>query len=113
MWVMREGVKISTLDLYERSFVVLAGSRGRAWRNAAKKASESTGVPVETYLVGTGRDHDLVPEADGDWARLHGTAEDGAVLVRPDGFIAWRAHAEMPHADRILTHALQTALCRN
>lgn len=114
MWVMRGGVRISTVDLYERSFVLLAGSRGHAWRNAARKASESARVPVEAYLVGSGRDHDLVPEPDADWAELHGTAEDGAVLVRPDGFVAWRApHAEIPEADRTLTNVLRTALCRD
>ncbi|MER5216385.1 FAD-dependent monooxygenase [Streptomyces sp. NPDC002838] len=112
MWVMREGVRISTLDLYERSFVVLCGPRGREWRKAAEKASETLGVPVESYLVGDGQDHDLVPEPDADWAKLHGTAEDGAVLVRPDGYVAWRAHAEMPQADRVLTNALRTVLGR-
>ncbi|WP_175410026.1 FAD-dependent monooxygenase [Streptomyces sp. TRM64462] len=112
LWVMRGGVRISTLDLYERSFVVLAGSRGRMWREAAAKASGALGVPVEAYLVGHGPEHDLVPEADADWARSHGVADDGAVLVRPDGFVAWRAPAATPHADRVLTDVLQTVLCR-
>jgi putative polyketide hydroxylase len=112
LWVRREGAEISTLDLYERSFVVLSGPGGQVWRNAAQKASENTGVPVEAYLVGDGPDCDLVPEPDAHWAKVHGAAEDGAVLVRPDGFVAWRAHAEMPHADRVLTNVLQTVLCR-
>ncbi len=113
MWVMRGGTRISTLDLYERSFVMLAGSRGRMWRNAMEKAAANVGAPVEVYLVGHGRDHDLVPEPGAEWAELHGTAEDGAVLVRPDGFVAWRAHSEMPHADRVLTDVLQTVLGRD
>lgn len=113
MWVRKGGVKLSTLDLYERSFVVLAGPKGHAWRNAVEKVSKETGVPVETYLVGTGPDHDLVPETDTEWGRLHGAAEDGAVLVRPDGFVAWRGEVGMPRADRVLLSALQTALCRS
>lgn len=113
MWVTRDGVQISTLDLYERSFVVLSGPRGQAWRNAAAQASETLGVPVEAYLVGNGPDCDLVPEPDADWAKWHGAAEDGAVLVRPDGYVAWRAHADMPHADRLLTSVLRTVLCRD
>ena len=113
LWVMREGRRISTLDLYERSFVLLAGSGGQTWRNAAEKASLNLGVPIETYLVGTGPDHDLAPDPDADWAQLHGTAEDGAVLVRPDGFVAWRAGAAIPDADRVLTNVLQTVLCRD
>ncbi|MFI7409343.1 FAD-dependent oxidoreductase [Streptomyces sp. NPDC049627] len=113
MWVGREGRRISTLDLYERSFVLLAGSEGHTWRNAVEKASLNLGVPVEAYLVGTGPDHDLTPDPDTDWAQLHGTADDGAVLVRPDGFVAWRAGAAIPDADRVLTNVLQTVLCRD
>ncbi len=113
MWVMRGGERISTLDLYERSFVLVTGSGGQKWRTAAEKAASNLGVPVQVYLVGTGPDHDLCPEADADWAELHGTAEDGAVLVRPDGFVAWRADAAMPDADRVLTQVLQTVLCRD
>ncbi|MFH0521972.1 FAD-dependent oxidoreductase [Streptomyces sp. M41] len=113
MWVVRDGDRISTLDLYERSFVLLAGSGGQKWRTAAEKAAAALGVPVEVYLVGTGADHDLSPEADADWAELHGTAEDGAVLVRPDGFVAWRADAAMPDADRVLTQVLRTVLSRD
>ncbi|NUP24898.1 MAG: FAD-dependent monooxygenase [Streptomyces sp.] len=113
MWVTRQGARISTLDLYERSFVLLAGSGGQKWRSAVERASLNLGVPVEAYLVGTGPDHDLAPERDADWAELHGTAEDGAVLVRPDGFVAWRADAAMPDADRVLTNVLQTLLCRD
>nr|WP_240111477.1 FAD-dependent monooxygenase [Streptomyces sp. MUM 203J] len=111
LWVLRDAVRISTLDLYERSFVVLAGSGGRVWRDAALKAAESLGVPVDAYLVGRGRD--LVPEREGDWAQAHGVTEDGAVLVRPDGFVAWRARAAAPDADRLLADALRTALCRS
>lgn len=113
MWVMRGADRISTLDLYERSFVLLAGSGGQKWRTAAEKAASTLGVPIEVYLVGTGRDHDLAPDADADWAELHGTAEDGAVLVRPDGFVAWRADAAMPDADRVLAQVLRTVLCRD
>jgi putative polyketide hydroxylase len=113
MWVMRGDMRISTLDLYERSFVLLAGSGGQKWRTAVERASLHLGVPVEAYLVGTGADHDLVPDTDADWAELHGTAEDGAVLVRPDGFVAWRADAAMPDADRVLTNVMQSLLCRD
>ncbi|MFF8232842.1 FAD-dependent oxidoreductase [Streptomyces caelestis] len=113
MWVRRDGARISTLDLYERSFVLLAGPAGQEWRRAAEQASRNLGVPVEAYLVGDGPDHDLAPEPDADWAALHGTAEDGAVLVRPDGFVAWRAHTGMPSADGALTNVLRTVLCRD
>jgi hypothetical protein len=33
----------------------------------------------------------------GEWPNLYGVGPDGAVLVRPDGHVAWRA--EMAHAN--------------
>ncbi|MET9765214.1 FAD-dependent monooxygenase [Streptomyces sp. NPDC006372] len=113
MWVTRRGERISTLDLYERSFVLLAGPGGQEWRGAAEQAAGTLGVPVEAYLVGDGPDHDLSPEPGADWAELHGAARDGAVLVRPDGFVAWRATGRLPDAGQVLTNVLRTVLCRD
>ncbi|MEN3586416.1 FAD-dependent monooxygenase [Streptomyces sp. ZYX-F-203] len=113
MWVRAEHGRISTLDLYEDSFVLLAGSGGQKWRTAVERASDNLNVPVRAYLVGTGPDHDLVPDRGADWAESHGTTEDGAVLVRPDGFVAWRTDAAMPDADRVLTKVLRSVLGRD
>ncbi len=111
MWVTtRDGRRISTLDLYERSFVVLTGPGGEPWLTAARAVTASLGIPVEGYVVGA--DHDLVPEDGADWAALHGTAESGAVLVRPDGFVAWRAPRLVPDPERALTDTLMTVLRR-
>ena len=91
----REGERLSTLDLYERVPVLLAhrgGQRGRTGVvSAAARAAEDLGVPLERYRVGAGQDADLVTEPGADWSAAHGTGEDGALLVRPDGFVAWRA----------------------
>lgn len=96
MWVTRKGEKVSTIDLYERVPVLLtrAGSAGgQAWHSAAGRVADDLGVPLERYRVGAGQDADLVTEAGADWSATHGTGEDGALLVRPDGFVAWRATA--------------------
>ncbi len=91
LWVRRAGVRLSTLDLYERTPVLLSGPRGDAWHAAGLRLAEQEGVPLACYRVGTEPDHDLAPEPGPDWAELHATAPDGAVLVRPDGFVAWRS----------------------
>jgi putative polyketide hydroxylase len=89
MWVHRAGRRLSTLDLYEQAPVLLCGSDAGDWYRAGVRVAERTGVPLECYRMG----EDLVPEGGGeeapDWARLHGTTDEGAVLVRPDGFTAW------------------------
>lgn len=49
-----------------------------------------SGVPLEAYCVGTGEDVGLVSEPGSDWAALHVRGPTARVLVRPDGFAAWR-----------------------
>lgn len=87
IWLERAGEKLSTLDLFGREFVLLAGSQGSAWCEAAKFASASLGVPVQTYRVGV--EGELVDQEQA-WAPLYGVEQDGAVLVRPDGYVDWR-----------------------
>ena len=95
MWLQRSGTRLSTLDLYERTPVLLSGPDGGAWHAAGLRAAER-GVPLACYRVGHGAEYDLAPEDGPDWAQLHGTDSDGAVLVRPDGFVAWRARTSGP-----------------
>ncbi|MFI8521879.1 FAD-dependent oxidoreductase [Streptomyces sp. NPDC085481] len=92
MWVHRAGARVSTLDLYERSLVLLSSeSGGGGWHAAAEEVSRKLSVPLEAYRVGDGPDAELSPADDRDWSESHGVTPDGAVLVRPDGFVAWRS----------------------
>ncbi len=96
VFLERGGERLSAIDLAGRNFVLLAGPEGQAWCEAGREAGKSLGVPVDAYRLGT----DLVDTADPrPFADLYGLSADGAVLVRPDGFIAWRARAghEDPH----------------
>ncbi|WP_433336482.1 FAD-dependent monooxygenase [Spirillospora sp. CA-294931] len=86
----------STIDLVRRRFVLFAGpDAGPAWTEAGEAASGELGVGIETAVVGDGsaegpgRVHDL----EGRWAEAFGVERDGAVLVRPDGFVAWRSRS--------------------
>jgi putative polyketide hydroxylase len=110
MWLRRAGERLSTLDLYEKSFVLLAGSTDQDWLSAAQRVAGRLGVPLDAYRVGA--EQDLAPEPGADWAELHGTADDGAVLVRPDGFVAWRALGSVADPERTLTDVLERVLNR-
>jgi 2-polyprenyl-6-methoxyphenol hydroxylase-like FAD-dependent oxidoreductase len=101
------GVEQSTLDLYGRNFVVLAGSNGESWRAAARAAGASFGVAVDVHCIGVD-----VTDAAGRLEELYGTGPDGAVLIRPDGFVAWRASAPHENPDGELAGALGLALAR-
>jgi len=101
------GVERSTIDLFGRRFAVLAGSAAESWRDAAHAAGSALGVPVDTYRVG-----DDVIDPSGRVEAAYGIGPDGAVLVRPDGFVAWRATAPHPAQGTELVGALAAALAR-
>lgn len=90
----------STLDLFGRDFVLVAGPQGEAWRPAAARAAETLGVSLDVHRVDT------------EIAALYGTGEDGASLVRPDGFVAWRTSARPGEAADELAAALGSAVAR-
>ncbi|MFE3993409.1 FAD-dependent oxidoreductase [Streptomyces goshikiensis] len=90
MWLTRAGAKISTLDLYERSFVLISGV-GTPWREAAEEVASKLDVRLEAHTIGSAPGADLIQPSGTDWAEVHEMSPEGAVLVRPDGFVAWRS----------------------
>ncbi|MDQ0718511.1 putative polyketide hydroxylase [Streptomyces luteogriseus] len=111
LWVRRGDERLSTLDLYERSLVLLSdAAEPNEWHEAAVRLADKLSLPLRSYRVGTGVQADLVPEDDADWAERHGTAPGGAVLVRPDGFVAWRSPGPDADAEAVLHQVLRTAL---
>ncbi|WTL52935.1 hypothetical protein OG203_31675 [Nocardia sp. NBC_01499] len=61
-------------------FAVLAGPGGAAWVRAADEAAARLGIPLAATVIDA-------PE----WQGRVGIDTDGAVLVRPDQVIVWRA----------------------
>jgi putative polyketide hydroxylase len=93
----------STLDLFGPDFVLLSDT-GAGWADAARKVSADPATPLRFHRV----------EAPG-WAERYGVQAGGAVLVRPDGHVAWRR--PHPYADpsgaeaAALKTATRSALC--
>jgi 2-polyprenyl-6-methoxyphenol hydroxylase-like FAD-dependent oxidoreductase len=105
VWVGRNGVATSMLDLFGRSFVLVAGPGGDVWRDAATiVAGRRPGLPLTAYVAG--RD---LPEVDGSVAEAYALDGPAAVLVRPDGFVAWRTASPGLDPVRALSAALDTA----
>jgi 2-polyprenyl-6-methoxyphenol hydroxylase-like FAD-dependent oxidoreductase len=86
--VRRDGRDLSTLDLFGRSAVLLAGADGGAWAQAGTAAADRLGLGLDVYRVGDGGD---LEDPHKRFLSCYGLEPAGAVLVRPDGFIAWRA----------------------
>jgi 2-polyprenyl-6-methoxyphenol hydroxylase-like FAD-dependent oxidoreductase len=88
LWVERDGKRCSTLDLFARNYVLLAGPAGSAWCAAAKQAAARFKAShIDAYCVG-GPD---LADPEGRFCEAYGIAPESACLVRPDGFVAWRA----------------------
>jgi putative polyketide hydroxylase len=114
LWLDRAGTRTSTLDLYERSLVLLSAEGGSCdWHAAAAEVAAGLSVPLDAYRIGDGPGADLVPEDGADWARAHGVTADGAVLVRPDGFVAWRCAGPSAAPGKELREAVAAVLARN
>ena len=86
--IERQGLRISTLDLFDGRFVLLTGAGGFAWREAAAAVAARVGIELAAYRIG--QDADLLALESGWQAKL-GISPEGALLVRPDGFVAWRS----------------------
>ncbi len=107
--VTHAGEEISLLDLFGRSFVLLAGSEGQSWCDAAVAAAAKLGLAIAPYRVGG--DGGL-GDAGERFEALYGTGPAGASLVRPDGFVAWRAPTADDDAEAVLTAVLKQILAR-
>jgi 2,4-dichlorophenol 6-monooxygenase len=97
VWLGRGGKQISTLDLAGKGkFLLLTGIGGEGWVEGGAAAAAAFGVPLETVVIGPGRD---VEDLFGDWALAREIGEAGCVLVRPDMHVAWRAPAAVSAAE--------------
>jgi 2-polyprenyl-6-methoxyphenol hydroxylase-like FAD-dependent oxidoreductase len=110
LWLEREGERISTLDLPDGRFVLLTGTGGAAWSTAAAAVAARLGIDLAAYRIGLGAD--LLDPEDG-WQTRMGMAASGAVLVRPDGFVAWRAGVPPASPEELLEQVLLSVLCRS
>jgi 2,4-dichlorophenol 6-monooxygenase len=70
-------------------FLLIAGEEGGAWCEAANELASEAGLPLDAVRIG---------HLDGDlydprcaWVRHREIQSDGAILVRPDRFVGWRA----------------------
>ena len=86
-WLTRGNALVSSLDLVDsREPVLLTGAGGKHWVEAAHN------LKLPAFIIGDGGE---VGDPNAAWASVREVPDDGALLVRPDGHIAWRAR-EIP-----------------
>lgn len=84
-WLGRPDARLSTLHLFGPNLTLIAGPSGSDWCDAARHVARDLDVPLDAYRLGAAGLRDA-----GAALELYGLAADGAVLVRPDGHVAWR-----------------------
>lgn len=88
VWLERDGERLSTVDLVARDGLTLFTDVAVAeeWRAAAAAAAATTRCPLTIVEVGG-----TLADPDNAWFAVSGIGTTGAVLVRPDKHVAWRA----------------------
>jgi len=115
-WLAHEGMTVSTHDLIKTmpaDFVLLTDECGDKWVKAAEKLTKETNVKVSTAQIRQDdltRPKGLYLDHQDSWAQLKEVATGGAVLVRPDNFVAWRSTRLGEHPDEELGNALTSLL---
>ncbi len=109
-WLVdRRGRKLSTLDVTGKGkFSLVTGIAGQAWVQAARALELDF-----LRIVVSGSDGTFDPYCA--WQRVRETHEAGALLVRPDGYIAWRQGEpvwDAAEAGRQLRDAIDAVLDR-
>ncbi|MGA2836252.1 MAG: FAD-dependent monooxygenase [Acidimicrobiales bacterium] len=106
-----DGGRRSTIDLVRPGrFLVIAGEHGGPWIEAASALGGETALPVDAVRIG---------HVDGDyldlrcrWLTVRGIDPEGAILVRPDRFVAWRHLGRATDPREELRRAFERILCR-
>jgi 2-polyprenyl-6-methoxyphenol hydroxylase-like FAD-dependent oxidoreductase len=108
VWLEKQGRRVSTLDLFRGSFVLLAGANANGWPEAVRAAqAQFPGLQLEVYRIG--RD---VMDLD-RFTAAFGITPSGAILVRPDGFVAWRSASAVADPVTALVEVLLAILMRS
>lgn len=102
VWLTLDGQRVSTLDLLGPGFTILTGRDGARWQAAASRACDALGIPVVVHQI-----------ADSGWERATGLTPEGALLIRPDDFVGWRADAPPADPDTELQRVLSDILARS
>ncbi|NOK07682.1 FAD-dependent monooxygenase [Corallococcus exercitus] len=85
LWVEKGGERVSTLDLLQRTWVLL--TEDARWESAVARVARASGLALECVRMGG----DVRPLDAEAFRSAFGLKAGGASLIRPDGYVAWRS----------------------
>ena len=106
-----DGERHATMSLVRPGeFLLIAGEDAAPWCDAAKQLAASAGVPLRAVRIGHLEGEYRDPRCT--WLRYRDIGRRGALLVRPDRFVAWRSLDASPDPTGELRSVLAKILCR-
>jgi hypothetical protein len=110
LWLDPPNNTRSTHDLLNPTcFTLLLGDDGGAWRNAVTQVEGSLRSKLQAERLGSLGDTN---DAQRTLEALCGIGHDGALLVRPDGHVAWRQTALPSDPVQTLRRAIERCYLR-
>lgn len=103
-WLERYGTSLATHDLIRPgAWLLLAGQNGHAWCEAALELGTELGLDIDIHRIGTDTE---LRDRDGSWHEVRGHDDAGAILVRPDAHVMFRATQDSADATTDLRRAM-------
>ncbi|MGC4994525.1 FAD-dependent monooxygenase [Nocardia salmonicida] len=119
--MLQAGRAISTIDLFGTEFVLFTGAESTDWQKACVTVAERLGILIQHYRIAPNGEErhpinmrqgstltDTLHDHKSLWHDAYGVGTFGAVLVRPDGVVAWRFPGKADNAAAAFT----AVLCR-
>ncbi len=100
-WITKNRIEISTIDLFLKGWTLLTANK--KWDTAAKNILPQLKLKPDTVLLGK----DIDAEDPKTFKKLFGIGENGAILIRPDGYIAWKATTVPQDAEQVLENVVR------
>jgi 2,4-dichlorophenol 6-monooxygenase len=106
-----DGTRLPLMSLVQPGqFLLIAGEDGGAWCDAAGRLANGEHFPIRSVRIGHLQGEYRDPRCT--WLQHRQISSRGAVLVRPDRFVAWRSIDGAPDTVSTLRSALARVLCR-
>ena len=109
-WITMNGRQISTLDLFGGRFVIFTGPRAQSWAKAILAVGEAGRMPLRDVDL-YGMDSPGFEDPAGSVSEAYDLTAD-IVLIRPDGFVAWRSKTPAGSPSAVVG-AVSQAICKS
>ena len=107
-WLTSGGQPVSTIDLCGPGFALFAAPNEEVAGQEIARAAAQLPVPVSVVQPG----QNGIADPAGGFAEAYGLVPGGCLLVRPDGFVAWRARDRESALPSHISEILRAVLCR-